>query len=672
MKPKTEVEKFRLNLKGLIAWVILILFLYLVNLKNDLLYHTITELFSVIIAYIVFFIMWKSKSFIPNRYLIFIGTIYFFVGSNDLLHTMTFRGMGTFQVSDPNLSIQLYLIARYLESTSFLIAPLFLIQNEDNEINDTILLRNSQFARRIFLIYALITACLLISVLYLKNFPTCYVIGSGDTPFYEISEYIISFMLLGSLVLLYKNRDGFENKVFESLSMSIIFTLLGEMPYLTYSFTDQFPRFIGLFFKTVSFYYLYVAFVGAGFDLPMNMLLRKNKQEELLKQEATFLSNEQNHIYSLLGVRKNIPEKTETKNSQRNEEDYYSFMQNFNGILFQLDKDFLPILIEGPVEEITGYSKEDFLSGKVKWADIIISEYLPTVSKKVVHLDYYLKEPSEAEYRIKRKDGEIRWIRETFNQISGDKGIFQGSIHDITQRKMIEETLRKQEAARIKEIHHRIKNNLQVISSLLDLQSEKLSGYETCNTSKVIEAFKDSQNRVISMALIHEELYESKDMVTLNFAGYLQKLAIDILNSYAVRDQIDLKLNLKQIYLGMDTAIPLGIVVNELVSNSIKHAFPAGCAKCEIQINLWESKNSVGRTDNSSHDDYCMKKNDYQYILEVSDNGTGIPKDIDIENSNSLGLQLVNILVEQIDGCLEVKSDNGTKFTIWFNNLEHN
>lgn len=153
---------------------------------------------------------------------------------------------------------------------------------------------------------------------------------------------------------------------------------------------------------------------------------------------------------------------------------------------------------------------------------------------------------------------------------------------------MIEENLRKQEKIRIKEIHHRIKNNLQVISSLLDLQAEKFSDYKICNTSKVIEAFKDSQNRIISMALIHEELYESKDMVTLDFASYLQKLATDILNSYTTKDQINLKLNLKQIYLGMDTAIPLGIVVNELISNSIKHAFPAG-SDGKIQINLCES-----------------------------------------------------------------------------------
>jgi PAS domain-containing protein len=189
-------------------------------------------------------------------------------------------------------------------------------------------------------------------------------------------------MLICSLVLLYKKRDGFEKKVFESLSMSIIFTLLGEMPSLTYSFTDQFPCFVGHFFKAISFYYLYIAIAETGFEQPINILFRKSRQrEEVLKQEATFLTNEQNLIYNLFGVKKNIPKSTVTKNLQENE-DYRLFMQNFNGILFQLDEDYVPKLIEGPIEEITGYSKEDFLSGKAKWADIIIPECLPIVSKK--------------------------------------------------------------------------------------------------------------------------------------------------------------------------------------------------------------------------------------------------------------------------------------------------
>jgi len=243
-------------------------------------------------------------------------------------------------------------------------------------------------------------------------------------------------------------------------------------------------------------------------------------------------------------------------------------------------------------------------------------------------------------------------------------------LTDLTKRKEAEEALAKLEQIRIKEIHHRIKNNLQVISSLLDLQAEKFSNIEICKSPEVIEAFNESKNRVISMALIHEELYKGNKIDTLDFASYLDKLTTDLFGSYnLVNTNINLKLNLYQVYLNMDTAIPLGIIVNELVSNSFKHAFPYE-REGEIRINLREAETSAAKNDISNPDEDCMEKDSFDYILEVSDNGIGIPKDIDIENLNSLGLQLVNILVEQIDGCLELKSDKGTEFTIWFNNLE--
>jgi PAS domain S-box-containing protein len=661
-----EEKTYGLRLGNLIAWVIIIVSLYIVSLKNYLLFHILAELFSVLVAYIVFLIIWKSKGFISNRYLIFVGTAYFFIGSYDLLHTLAFRGMGIFPVFDSNPSVQFWTIARYLESTSFLIAPLLLKQNKDNEANDSIFLKNSRFARRIFLIYAIITAYLLISVLYFKNFPTCYIEGSGVTPFKIISEYVISFVLLCSLVFLSTKKDRFETKVFKLLAMAIVFTLLGDIPFLFYSHMEEFPSVMGHFFKVLSFYYLYLAIAETGFEEPYSRLFRElTQREEALKQEAAFLTNEQTLIYNLLGVKKDILEKKPIEaDSHRSQEDYRSVMQNFSGILFQLDKDFLPVLIEGSIEEITGYSKEDFLSGNVKWADIIIPEYLPIVSKKVAHIESKFKSSFEKEYRIRRKNGEIKWVKETFKQISGDERKFQGSIHDITQRKKIEETLRKQDEARIKEIHHRIKNNLQVISSLLDLQAEKF------DEKNVTEAFKESQNRVVSMALIHEELYRSKDMSRLDFASYLQRLATDLLDSYTVNNRINLKLNLEQIYLGIDTAIPLGIIVNELISNSLKYAFQPG-KKGEISISLYESENyekSHEKSADSRTDSFESQKY-LQYTLVVADNGSGIPEEINIENTDSLGLQLINILVDQIEGHLELKRDAGTEFRISFNNI---
>lgn len=283
--------------------------------------------------------------------------------------------------------------------------------------------------------------------------------------------------------------------------------------------------------------------------------------------------------------------------------------------------------------------------------------------------------PYSIDYRIILASDEERVVHAQGEVTSYEKNIpagMRGTVQDITERKLAEEALAKMEKIRIKEIHHRIKNNLQVISSLLDLQAETFSHLETCKTPDVVEAFMESQNRVISMALIHEELYKGDEVDTLDFAAYMKKLTEDLFSSYNPGDRnISLKLNLDQVYLGMDTAIPLGIVVNELVSNSFKHAFPAG-KRGEIQINLSRAETFTARNEISDPDEDSLNKEKFHYILTVKDNGIGIPEEIDFQDTDSLGLQLVNILVEQIDGCIELRSNRGMEFIIRFNNLTNN
>ncbi|AKB22276.1 sensory transduction histidine kinase [Methanosarcina sp. WH1] len=281
--------------------------------------------------------------------------------------------------------------------------------------------------------------------------------------------------------------------------------------------------------------------------------------------------------------------------------------------------------------------------------------------------------PYSIDYRILPAKGEERTVHMESQVIFDEQNVparIKGIVQDITERKKAEEALQKIEKIRIKEIHHRIKNNLQVISSLLDLQAETFSKNKVCKTPEVVEAFMESQSRVISMALIHEELYRGDKIDSLDFAAYLRKLTADLFRSYKPGNKyISLELDLEQVFLGMDTAIPLGIIVNELVSNAFKHAFPHR-RENKIQINLHKTETSAARKDIFGQDKDCGKINGFHYTLEVSDNGKGIPEEIYIENSDSLGLQLVNILVEQIDGCINLERGKGTKFTILFNDIE--
>ncbi|MBD3364159.1 PAS domain S-box protein [candidate division WOR-3 bacterium] len=217
------------------------------------------------------------------------------------------------------------------------------------------------------------------------------------------------------------------------------------------------------------------------------------------------------------------------------------------------------------------------------------------------------------------------------------------SMVDITDAKKAEEKIKaalKEKDVLLKEVHHRVKNNLQVITSLLSLQAEHIKDSQT------LEVFKESQNRVRSIGLIHEKLYQSPDLSSVNLADYILSLCDYLLNTYSIKTgKVKLDIDAEDISLEVDRAIPCSLIVNEFVSNAFKYAFPEGK----------EGVVGIG-----------LKKIDNDVILTVSDNGVGFPPDVDFRKSNSLGLQLVSILVDQLGGSLERKTGKGTQFKIRF------
>ncbi len=262
--------------------------------------------------------------------------------------------------------------------------------------------------------------------------------------------------------------------------------------------------------------------------------------------------------------------------------------------------------------------------------------------------------PYSIDHRIILTNNEERIVHEQGEVIFDEDNnpvLMKGTVQDITERKKAEEALEKMEKIRIKEIHHRIKNNLQIISSLLDLQAEKFRGKE------VLEAFKESQNRVLSMSLIHEELYKGEGTGALDFSAYLQKLAEKLFKTYSLSGKnVHLSMDLEEsAFFDMDIAVPLGIIVNELVSNSLKHAFPEKEGEIQIQLRREEKNNDVNRS---------------LFSLIISDNGIGIPEDVELASFESLGMKLVNTLVDQLDGKIELIRTQGTEFKITFNVTE--
>ncbi|MFP4122841.1 MAG: PAS domain S-box protein [Coleofasciculus sp.] len=251
-------------------------------------------------------------------------------------------------------------------------------------------------------------------------------------------------------------------------------------------------------------------------------------------------------------------------------------------------------------------------------------------------------------YNVK-KDGTPFWCQATTSRFDHpDYGTVLVAVQqDITVQKQTQDQLKaslKEKEVLLKEIHHRVKNNLQIVSSLLQMQSRRTKDQD------VALVLQDSQNRIASIALVHEKLYRSENLAQIDFAQYVPDLITHLFDSYNISSsQVRISYQVEDIPLAIDTAIPCGLILNELVSNTLKYAFPEH-HNGEIEIKFKRN------LDNNS------------LTLLVRDNGVGIPKSFDIETTTSLGLTLVLGLVDQIDGTLDLNCDSGTEFTITFSN----
>ena len=195
----------------------------------------------------------------------------------------------------------------------------------------------------------------------------------------------------------------------------------------------------------------------------------------------------------------------------------------------------------------------------------------------------------------------------------------------------------------LKEVHHRVKNNLQIISSILNLQSATITDQNT------LDLLKNSQNRIRSMSLIHELLYQTKDFSTINFSEYIVSISTNLFQSYNQNKNTKLTLDLDPLFLDLDIAIPCGLIINELVTNSLKYSFDNNQTNGEVKIQLSQKEDDV--------------------LLKIEDNGKGFPNDIDFRDTESLGMQLVVSLIDQIDGEIILENTSGAKYELRFKNV---
>jgi two-component sensor histidine kinase/PAS domain-containing protein len=250
------------------------------------------------------------------------------------------------------------------------------------------------------------------------------------------------------------------------------------------------------------------------------------------------------------------------------------------------------------------------------------------------------------EMKVMCYDNSVIWLRDTCRAVSDDEGqllYYEGMMEDITDQKRAEEQIRASLAEKellLKEVHHRVKNNLQVISSLLSLQSASVTD------RRALDVFMECQHRVRSMAMVHERLYQAPDLASIDFPEYVQSLVASLCRAYGSASRsVAVKVEVRKVSMGVDEAISCGLIINELVSNSLKHAFPEG-----RQGAIWVT----------------LDRKNGSYVLTVGDDGAGLPASFSFSTAATLGLQMVRTLAEQLEGTIELDTKRGTEFRITF------
>jgi len=358
------------------------------------------------------------------------------------------------------------------------------------------------------------------------------------------------------------------------------------------------------------------------------------------------IRNEKGQIVGLVGITREINElKKAEQELERERELLQALMDNFPDTIYFKDTSSRFTRINKAQARVIGIDNPEEATGRSDF-DYFPPEHATEAfedEQKIMKTGQPLISKTE---KIKKADGSFFWVIATKVPIIDKNGEIIGLVgvsRDITDRKLIEDKLQaslKEKEVLLREIHHRVKNNMQIISSLLRLQSNAIED------KKATQLIRECENRIRAMAFIHEQIYKTKDLANIDFSEYVTTLSTKLIRIYS-RDPnlITSSIHCQNVYLNVNTAIPAGLIINELITNSLEHAFDAN-QKGEIFVEI--------RSDGGV------------YTLRIGDDGMGFPEDLDFRNTESLGLNLVVNLVDQLDGTIELNREKGTEFAIRF------
>lgn len=557
---------------------------------NFLLFHTLAELFSIVVAFAAAVVVWYSRDWIGRSYLLLLGIGQFFVGSIDIIHVLGYKGITIFQGNGGNLSTQLWLSARTLEAATFLLAV--------------------WAPQRRYQIWSVLTVeavamALLVAAVFYNVWPPTFIEGAGVTPLKTVAELALT-VLFGTVLLRLRGRKSdFDPAVYRLLVLSVSAKMLTELVFSSYSDLFGLVNFSGHFLKIMGAWLLLRAVVDSGLRRPQSLIFGALARERSLSGEVAV------HAQTLDAV---------------------------------LDATLEPILMfdgRGTIR-FASRAAESFLErgnrelvGRT-WREAGLSETL------MVPLEM-LAQDVLADGRPRTEEFSITWrgdrvcLELQISPVGGEPPAVVVVMRDISARKAMEEDLKsslEDNRLLVQEVHHRVKNNLQIVSSILQMQGWRITDPE------LRQHFEEACGRILSLAKVHELIYKQENVASLDFTLFVRTLCGELFRMHSLReDHVVLSVRGDTMALGVDKAEPLALIVHELVADALKHAFGENGGRLRVEI----AEPRAGEA-----------------TLVVADDGGNSNRALDFDAASSaLGLRMVGALVKQMHGVIDVRRRGG-------------